>query len=687
MSFLTPWFLAGLAAVAVPIIVHLIQRDRKTVVRFPSLMFLERIPFRSVRRQTIRNWPLFLLRLAAIVLLALAFARPFLSGGEGAQLAGGPLERVVLVDRSYSMAWEGSFERALDQARSALTELQDGDRASVIAFDENATVLARSVDPTTARRALDGLTASDRTTRLRPALEISQAILEQSRLGRRDVILISDFQRGAWRGDEDVELPTGTQVTPVPIRPDRQRNVALYSVGLERSRAAARERVTATARLVNLGDAPVTATATLELGGRALESRTVELAAGGEGDATQAVSFQPFTLPGENTLARVRIDDDPLAPDNTYDLVLDPEATPSVLLVEPAGGRANASLYLTRALEIGGEIPFRVATVRADRLTPALVAQHGIVLFNGAAPPNDAVAEALREHLTSGGGLLVALDDRSRWSEAHQDLLPGRFGGPTDRPGAALGYLDYNHPVFELFSTPRSGDFTAARFFRYRAFTPDSTAEVLARFDDGGIALAEGRHERGRTLLWTTGLDNFWNDLALQPVYLPYVHALVRYLSGRSDPTPAYRVGDVVDLSAGVSAVQEDAEAEWLVLTPGGEARTVAPGAVGERFLPLEEAGVYEVRQRADGPTVRRIAANVDRAESTLTELDPDVIVAAIGSTPTDAPTAAGDGRDEGEIRRAQEARTPVGWYLLFVVFGLLALETALSNRASRRPA
>ncbi|MCA9736441.1 MAG: BatA and WFA domain-containing protein, partial [Gemmatimonadetes bacterium] len=271
MSFLTPWFLAGLAAVAVPIIVHLIQRDRKTVVRFPSLMFLERIPFRSVRRQTIRNWPLFLLRLAAIVLLALAFARPFLSGGEGAQLAGGPLERVVLVDRSYSMAWEGSFERALDQARSALTELQDGDRASVIAFDENATVLARSVDPTTARRALDGLTASDRTTRLRPALEISQAILEQSRLGRRDVILISDFQRGAWRGDEDVELPTGTQVTPVPIRPDRQRNVALYSVGLERSRAAARERVTATARLVNLGDAPVTATATLELGGRALE--------------------------------------------------------------------------------------------------------------------------------------------------------------------------------------------------------------------------------------------------------------------------------------------------------------------------------------------------------------------------------------------------------------------------------
>lgn len=105
MSFLSPWFLAGLAAVAVPILVHLIQRDRKRVVPFPSLMFLERIPFRSVRRQTIRNWPLFFIRLAAIVLLALAFARPFLRGADGEGGLVGPVERVVLLDRSYSLSW------------------------------------------------------------------------------------------------------------------------------------------------------------------------------------------------------------------------------------------------------------------------------------------------------------------------------------------------------------------------------------------------------------------------------------------------------------------------------------------------------------------------------------------------------------------------------------------------------
>src|SRR3974390_3565036 len=77
MSFLTPLFLAGLGAVAVPILIHLIQRERKRVVQFPSLMFLQRIPYQSVRRRRIRHWFLLAMRVAAVALLVLAFARPF----------------------------------------------------------------------------------------------------------------------------------------------------------------------------------------------------------------------------------------------------------------------------------------------------------------------------------------------------------------------------------------------------------------------------------------------------------------------------------------------------------------------------------------------------------------------------------------------------------------------------------
>src|SRR5262245_31242348 len=116
MSFLAPFFLAGLAAIAVPILVHLIQRERKHVVHFPSLMFVQRIPYQSVRRRKIRHWFLLLMRAAALALIAFAFARPFLPESAAAAVAaiGGNREIVVLLDRSASMGYENRWQQAQD---------------------------------------------------------------------------------------------------------------------------------------------------------------------------------------------------------------------------------------------------------------------------------------------------------------------------------------------------------------------------------------------------------------------------------------------------------------------------------------------------------------------------------------------------------------------------------------------
>src|SRR5579862_5303759 len=104
MAFLTPLFLAGLAAISVPVLIHLIQREKKRVVEFPSLMFVRRIPYQSVRRRRIRHWGLLLLRALAVALIAVAFARPFLhESAEAAAVGGGAREVVVLLDQSASM--------------------------------------------------------------------------------------------------------------------------------------------------------------------------------------------------------------------------------------------------------------------------------------------------------------------------------------------------------------------------------------------------------------------------------------------------------------------------------------------------------------------------------------------------------------------------------------------------------
>ena len=124
MSFLAPLFLLGLAALAVPVLVHLTHRQRREPVAFPSLMFLRRVEFRTTRRQRIRNWLLFLLRALGVVLLALAFSRPFFQRGDAASAAADAgRDVVILLDASFSMSHGDRWERARTEARKVIDAL------------------------------------------------------------------------------------------------------------------------------------------------------------------------------------------------------------------------------------------------------------------------------------------------------------------------------------------------------------------------------------------------------------------------------------------------------------------------------------------------------------------------------------------------------------------------------------
>src|SRR5712692_7852876 len=182
MSFLTPAFFVGLAAVAIPVLIHLIQRERKTIIEFPSLMFLRRIPYQSVRRRRIRHWLLLLMRSAAVLMIVLAFARPFFRQdalAEGA--AGGAREVVVLLDQSASMGYGDHWQRARDAARQAIDSLSGEDRATLVLFASNAEELVRATsDRPRLRAALDAVHVGSGATRYGPALKLAQSILSRS---------------------------------------------------------------------------------------------------------------------------------------------------------------------------------------------------------------------------------------------------------------------------------------------------------------------------------------------------------------------------------------------------------------------------------------------------------------------------------------------------------------------------
>src|ERR687894_1726341 len=98
MSFLNPLFLLGLAAVAVPVLVHLVRRTRARRVEFPALVFVRQVPQRTIRRRTLHNLLLLLLRCLAVLLIVIAFTRPFFSGGKGARDNTAAGATVILID-------------------------------------------------------------------------------------------------------------------------------------------------------------------------------------------------------------------------------------------------------------------------------------------------------------------------------------------------------------------------------------------------------------------------------------------------------------------------------------------------------------------------------------------------------------------------------------------------------------
>ncbi len=703
MSFLAPLFLAALAALAVPVLVHLTRRERGAPTPFPSLMFLERIPFEETSRRRVRHWALLALRALALALLVVAFARPFVERGRLAS-AGGPgaEEVVLLLDRSHSMEGGDRWSEAVDQAREVVRSLRPQDRLTLIAFAETPSALHRSTDDLDAVVAtLDALTTGSLATRLAPAIRLAASVLASSRLPRRRVVVVSDLQRTAWSGDPDAALPPGTAVEAIAVGDERPENLALADLELDRRPAGGRERVAVGARLVNTGPLPRSVRVLLTVDDIRVDETTAEAPAGG----ATALAFDAFTLTDAYTRGEVRIADGDggvLRQDDALAFVASPGGALSVLIVDPLGP-GDSNLHLRRALSVARAADFSVRTIRGAPAAADL-ASTDVAVLNGGFFPSGEAGDRLRAFVEDGGGLLFALgesgaapsDPRAGETRSaffrlpptpaeHADLLPVSVGGVRDGPpeGFRLGFVDRDHAVFGAFRGPRSGDFSRARFFRARRLTVGD-GRVAARFDDGAPALVEGRRGRGRVLVWASGLDRYWNDLPLQPVYLPFLHRAIRFLGGRGD-APAWHVaGATVNLdslaaAAGASPVPDGA----VAMAPGGGSTPLA-----SPLLRLDRRGFWEIRApgaRPDRPMA--LAVNVDARESDLTRLDVEEFLAALR---TEAPAAGASQRVAGAADGAEPAASEVEgrqsfWrYLLAAAFAALAAETLLSNRLSR---
>ncbi|MGH9199607.1 MAG: vWA domain-containing protein [Vicinamibacterales bacterium] len=532
ISFLSPIFLGAAIAAAVPIVLHLFRRRTDLVIDFPSIRLLDQAPIERQRRRRLREIILLILRVTALVLLALSFARPYVA------IALAPLTApvtVVAVDTSMSLSAPGQFARARDAAKEAVRLAPASDAVSLVAFDDSASII---VPPTTDRgamsAAIDKLNAGSGGTRYRTALaRISDVI--GAREGR--VVFVTDLQRAGWEASDQGGLPVGVTTQVVSI-PSPKANLAVTF-------AERRERVVV-ATVQNYGASPVATTAKLVFDGK-------------------TIAEQPLTIPPQSATdvqlsgeiprsgsAVVTVDDAAgFQADNVRYLTLDPKpALPiTVVVADPAG--SSGGLYLERALSVAGRgQQFRVDAVDGRALSSLddhTMASRAAVFLVGTRTVDRRGRALLSTYLQQGGQVFLTLGPDVDLASLG-DVLGGDLGvvGDPVRPQTAVALVpsDARHPIFRAFSSP-SGALGDVVVNQFRRLQEQHGRTVLARFSGGEIALTEQPVARGRLLVFTSDLDNQWGRFPLNPSFVPFVIETARYLSSGRLPRQTWVLPDV----------------------------------------------------------------------------------------------------------------------------------------------
>lgn len=671
LGFLVPAFLAGLAALAIPVLMHLRDRNEDTPIRFPSLMFLLRLPIRTSDRRKVTDWPLLLLRALAVALLVFAFSRPFFGNDVTTTTDGRARALVLMLDRSMSMGHTGTWTRALDSARATVRGLESGDQVAIVLFDEEAFILQDwTGDRAAALATLNGVTPVARSTRMSSALRAARGLLLSAPPGAPELVMVSDLQRSGLGGVAGLELPAGVSLRAVPVVPGETRaNTSIAGVEARRIASGDRIQLQVQARVVTreLSEAR-RARLTLSVGGREVGTRQATLPANGELN----VVFEPVPAPAGAVVGEVRMEPDALAGDDTLHFALGADDEVRLVLVVPPDIGRDETLFLERALAIGRAPDVRIERRRQGTLNVDALSRASLVLLWDVAPPSGAAGAALDEWISAGGGLVVHAGHRL--GERRTSSLAGATSvdGLADRRsagGAVLGELREDHPLFAPFRTAPAA-LSVPRFWRHPRLTPAVGTEVIARFDDGQPAVLERRQGEGRVLVLALALDVRDGDLPLQPAFLPLMRRVALHGAGH-EAAPLWR-------STGDSWAPRGVRRAPVVRAPDGT--LIRPDSGAEAALILEQAGVYAAYEGSVDGTPRALAAvNVGAAESDLVAADPAELLLGV-STSTDS-TA----RDAGVQTSAEvEGRQGIWRILLLVVVVLLAVETVIASRGWR---
>lgn len=666
MGFLSPWFLAGVAAVGLPIWLHLLKRHKTDPKPFPSLMFFERREQSSVVHRRLDHILLFILRTAMLVLLALLFANPFIN--RATPKASGKKLVLVAVDNSFSMRatqnGQSRLDRAKQEAMNVLSGIPATTAAEVVALSGTVQAMTQQTnDPTELRGAVAAIKPTDGRGSFGELARFTRTLAESSKMPI-ELHLISDLQKSAMPpGFTDLRLAGDTTLILHPIGGE------IPNWTVENVKAPTHvydpKRVHIQATIAGFGAPAAKRTASLWLNGHQLQSKQVDVPANGRAQ----VEFLELPASYGFNRCEVRIDSaDALPGDDRFPFSVQ-RTDPKKILFVDNGRHPNAALYYRTALDSSTDAAFMLDVQRPETAATASLAGYAMVVLDDLGPLPPGMEENLQKFVNPGKSIFIILGPASvAMTKVPVEGDPIQAANYASRDGErflSVSETDAGHPVFKGLER-----LEGVSFYQAVSVVPSKDARVLARLNNQTPLLIERQIGEGKALVFTSTFDNVSNDMPVHGAYwVPFVLQSATYLGGGGAEQPVnVAVDSYVELRTGES---KNAAAE--VLDPDGKRALTLEEATNAKTYPLTREGFFDVKAANGQESL--IAAHADRRESDLAPIPQETLDLWKA-------TGAGDTGGQNAAGSAEQKTTP--WSLSPILLLLLLLvalaESAVAN-------
>jgi hypothetical protein len=564
MNFLYPLFLAGIAVISLPIILHMIRRHTRKRITFSSLMFLRTTVPRFRNRSRPENLFLLILRCLIIGLLALAFARPFLKKPASVTTANIGRRVVLLIDTSASMKRDDLWKQAADTAQSVLNDMEPTDRICVMNFDQNARTITgfeawSELEPKqrvpVIKEEISKLSPTWAATNLGNALVSASEAIEDDEvndkllINKSQIILISDLQEGS---NLDVlhtyEWPEGTELIVKPVAAKNKTNAAMQVMASSNYVTQSDPNKEFQIRVTNSDDAIseqfALSWADYKSPDNLSKPASIYVPPG------QSIVTELPPGPNEITGRKLILTGDGQDFDNTLYLAPNLEQQVNILYLGSDKEEDSKQMlyYIEHAFQKTSMLNFKITKPSKESVTKNDIDNADFIIVTDTINPEQ--IKLLRQKIESGNTILLAMKSPELTSTisglAGLNRLESNEAGVKDY--TMFGSIDFKHPVLTPFADPRFGDFSKIHFWKYRHINLDDIpqARVLARFDNEDPALIQFPTGKGSLLVLTSGWQPSDSQVALSSKFVPLLYSILEYNGILGNQKSQYFISDSI---------------------------------------------------------------------------------------------------------------------------------------------